>query len=160
MNVIVNTRFQDWFDQIIDFFCKVDKQIRGSYGFKDLDLAIEFGYQERSKKSPDNNAVSCYHYECSAEVKTENCNLTLNTPSCYLAYARTSTPDDFISINGTKARFYGQCQMPMTPLTGNMFNIWLGSAFSNGLPDVTILEDSVKLDWGEAASKFPEGIIQ
>lgn len=126
------------------------------YGFKDLDFKREFGYQGRKNPDPVNPDRSCYHYECNATVNTENCNL--NTSSCTLTSARTLQPDKFIGEkDGIRSRFYGQCQMSMTSVTGNIFNIWLGSAFSNGLPIITVLVNSVKLDWGEAASKFPEG---
>lgn len=132
-------------------------EIIGKYGFKDLDFRTSFGYQERTKKSPYNPTVSCYHYECDATVTNVNCNLTRDTRSCIATTASTSTPSYFIPVDGIKSIFYGQCQMEMSPVTGNIFNSWIGSAFSKGLPDIMVFEDSAILDWGEAAYKFPEG---
>ena len=47
----------------------------------------------------------------------------------------------------------------MTPVKGNVFSIWLSSAWKYNLPDIKVLENTVEFDWGEAATKFPEGII-
>ena len=126
------------------------------YGFKYLDLSMSLGYQNRTQNNPANPSDFCYHYQCDASVTCVD--LTPNTPSCKLSSALTRTPNTFIPVDGIKGRFYGQCVMQLTPVTGNPFDIWLKSALSKGLPDITVLENYVILDWGEAASMFPEGI--
>jgi len=135
------------------------------YGFKDLDLMMSLGYQNRTQNYPSNPIKSskiypdfCYHYQCDTSVTRNGpCdNLTPNTPSCKLVPSFFST---FIPVDGIKGIHYGKCVMQLTPVTGNIFNIWLKSALSQGLPDVTVLENYVILDWGEAASLFPEGKI-
>ena len=57
-----------------------------------------------------------------------------------------------------EGRFYDQCLMQLTPVTGNLFDIWLQSALREGLPDISVLENYVILDWGEASSLFPDGM--
>ena len=128
------------------------------YGFKDFSLTRNFGFQERSKGSPAGPEVSCYYYQCDASVANEDCNLKANTPACKLSFGLARTPTNFKPVDETKARFFGQCIMQLTPVTGNLFDIWLQSALTEGLPDVTVLENYVILDWGEAASMFPEGM--
>ena len=128
------------------------------YGFKDFSLTRNFGFQERSKGSPAGPEVSCYYYQCDASVANEDCNLKPNTPACKLSFGLARTPTNFKPVDETKARFFGQCIMQLTPVTGNLFDIWLQSALTEGLPDVTVLENYVILDWGEAASMFPEGM--
>ena len=123
------------------------------YGFKDLDLSMSLGYQNRTQNNPVNPSDFCYHYQCDASVTCVN--LTPNTPSCKLSPSFFS---NFIPVDGIKGILYGKCVMQLTPLTGNIFDIWLQSALSKGLPDITVLENYFTLDWGEAASMFPEGI--
>ena len=125
------------------------------YGFKDLDLSMSLGYQNRTQNNPANPSDICYHYQCDASVTCVN--LTPNTPSCKLSSGLTNTPNDFISEDGIKARTYGQCLMQLKTMKINFFDIWLQSAQTEGLPKVTVLENYVTLDWGEAASIFPEG---
>ena len=127
------------------------------YGFRDLDLLRILGYQARTKKSPENPFASCYHYECDASVTNADCSLTANTPSCDHRTAIANNPSYWASNDGKNIYFFGQCAMKLTPVTGNIFDIWLGSAFRNGLPIITVLEDAVKLDWKTDATKFPEG---
>ena len=126
------------------------------YGFKDFYLDFSLGFQKRSKGSPVDPAASCYYYQCDASVANVDCNLKLNTPSCKLSSARTT--NNFIPADGIKGRFYDQCLMQLTPVTGNLFDIWLQSALREGLPDISVLENYVILDWGEASSLFPDGM--
>ena len=128
------------------------------YGFKDFYLDFSLGFQKRSKGSPVDPAASCYYYRCDASVANVDCNLKLNTPSCKLSFARTRTTNDFIPADGIKGRFYDQCLMLLTPVTGNLFDIWVQSALREGLPDISVLENYVILDWGEASSLFPDGM--
>ena len=127
----------------------------GKYGFKDVELQRNIGFQKRIKGSPEDPEASCYYYQCDASVANVDCNLTPNTESCKLDYAKNANNITF--EDGTKARFYGQCVMHLTSVTINLFDIWLQSALREGLPDITVLENYVTLDWGEAAPMFPEG---
>ena len=127
------------------------------YGYKEFNFQRVLGYQRRTKRSPDNPDVSCFHYRCASTVTNKNCNLTANTPSCEVI--TLVNPSNFTPADGRNIFFFDQCAMKLTPVTGNIFHIWINSAFSKGLPTITVLAKSVKLDWGEAASKFPEGTL-
>ena len=95
----------------------------GKYGFKDVELTRKFGFQKRIKGSPADPEASCYYYTCDASVANVDCNLKPNTPSCKLSSALTRMPNTFIPVDGIKGRFYGQCVMQLTPVTGNPFDI-------------------------------------
>ena len=84
--------------------------------------------------------------------------MTTNTPSCEEGIPISRDPNNFIPADGRNVFFLNQCQIKMPPVSGNIFHIWISSAFRKGLPKITVQEDSVKLDWGEAASKFPKDI--
>ena len=152
----------------IDFNKTVLLNLIGKYGFKDLDFNRYFGYKPRTKPPPLNQSNSerldanatCYHYECDASVINEDCNPTLNTPESKCNLRRAIRDGDIPFFNGP-ARFYGQCFTSLGKVTGNIFNIWLGSAWNknNKLPDIEVLTNAVNFDWGKAASKFPAGKI-
>ena len=78
---------------------------------------------------------------------------------CILTRAPYGKPNDFISNEGIPSRFYGQCTLSLTPKSVNIFSEWLESAWRSKLPTIEVLENTVEFDWGEAATKFPEGII-
>ena len=136
-------------------------------GFKDINFVRQLGYPYRTKPPPVNNTLGldsnapCYHYECDASVINENCNPTLNTPEskCELkkSHSDWNITDDF----GIKSKFYGQCQMELSAVSGNIFNEWLGSAWTKTpkLPTIEVLVNTVNFNWGTAASEFPEGTV-
>ena len=62
----------------------------GKYGFKDVELQRNIGFQKRIKGSPEDPEASCYYYQCDASVANVDCNLTPNTESCKLDYDNKS----------------------------------------------------------------------
>ena len=138
-------------------------------GFKDIKFLRRFGYQYRTKPPPVNrlgldSKALCYHYECQASVINENCNPTLNTPEskCTLTDKVEKDPD-IGYLDGIPSKFAGQCIVSLDPVAGNIFSIWLGSAWNKNkkikLPTIEVLANTVNFNWGEAATKFPEGTI-
>ena len=153
---------------MIDVNMTILSDLIGTYGFKDLDFARTLGYQARTRNVPSYSNVSCYYYECDDSVLNESCSPTLRLrehqtetdiyENCKYKIAMYTTPDSFYGENDKiKARFYGQCQMRLNKVTGNIFSTWLQSAWTSNLPTIEVLKNSVTFDWGTAASKFPQG---
>ena len=134
-------------------------QLIGLYGFKDFDLFRTFGYQPRYKLhvTSSNENETCYYYKCDKAVNNVNCNLTSSTPSCVLKWGITKYPNNFKPDNGLNWVFLGQCQIKMTTVRGNIFHIWLGLAFRQKRPIITVLKNAVELDWKMNATEFPKG---
>ena len=136
---------------------KMMLQLIGLYAFKDFDLLRTFGYQPRKAYVGSNDDDTCYYYKCDASVNNVNCNLTSSTPSCELKWGISRYPNDFKRQDGRNWLFLGQCQMKMTTVKGNIFQIWLGLAFSKRRPIITVLKNAIELDWKMNATLFPKG---
>ena len=141
----------------IEFSKEIMEQLSRLYGYKDFDLQRTLGYQKRKVKIINLKNTTCYHYRCNATVNNVNCNLTPNTTGCAKHDPISANPSYFVPANGENVYFLGQCVMQLANVRGNMFNIWLGTAFRKDLPIIKVLESSVKLDWKINANTFPKG---
>ena len=141
----------------IEFSKEIMEQLSRLYGYKDFFLTRTFGYQKRKAKIIKQTNTTCYHYRCNATVNNINCNMTPNTQLCKREVASRPNPSNWHSANGKNIFFRGQCVIQMPKVKGNMFNMWLGSAFREGLPIIKVLKSSVQLDWKINATTFPEG---